>query len=78
MVVGREDVPSTLKLRMIFYENENQFLIFLIVIYLINPNIPQFQLVENTVNELYRIFLTCRSFRNQSTVCLRSFELPVK
>ena len=38
MVMGQEDVPSTLKLRMIFDENENQFLIFLIVIYLINPD----------------------------------------
>ena len=33
-----EDVPSTLKLMMISDENENQFLIFLIVIYLIDPD----------------------------------------
>ena len=33
-----ENVPSTLKLTMISDENGNQFLIFLIVIYLIDPD----------------------------------------
>ena len=33
MVIGREDVRSTLILTMISDENENQFLIFLIFIY---------------------------------------------
>ena len=56
-------------------ENENQFLMFLIFIYLIDPDfitlyrkkntnailrrtcrIAQFQLVQNTVNKLYKIF----------------------
>ena len=39
--MGREDVPSTLLLMMISHENENQFyqfLIFLIVYYLIDPD----------------------------------------
>ena len=36
MVMGLEDVRSTLKLTMISDENENQFLIFLIFIYLID------------------------------------------
>ena len=35
MVMGREGEPSTLKLTMIYDENENQFLIFLIAIYLV-------------------------------------------
>ena len=38
MVMDREVVPSTLKLTMISDENENQFLIFLIVIYPIDPD----------------------------------------
>ena len=36
--MGREDVHSTLKLIMISDGNENQFLIFLIFIYLIDPD----------------------------------------
>ena len=38
MVMGQEDVCSTLKLTMISDENENQFLIFLIFTYLIDPD----------------------------------------
>ena len=38
MVMGREDLPSTLNLTMISDENENQFVIFLIVIYLIDTD----------------------------------------
>ena len=38
MVMGWEDVRSTLILTMISDENENQFLIFLIFIYLIDPD----------------------------------------
>ena len=38
MVIGREDVRSTLKLTMISDENENQFLIFLIFIHLIDSD----------------------------------------
>ena len=55
MVIGREDVRSSLKLTMISDGNENQFLIFLIFVYLIDPDfirtrkIAQFQLVQNTV-----------------------------
>ena len=40
-IIGREDVRSTLKLHeltMISDENENQFLMFLIFIYLIDPD----------------------------------------
>ena len=37
-IIGREDVRSTLKLTMISDENENQFLMFLIFIYLIDPD----------------------------------------
>ena len=36
MVIGWEDVPSTLKLTML--SDENQFLMFLTGIYLIDPN----------------------------------------
>ena len=38
MVIGQEDVPSTLQLMMISDENENQILIFLIVYYPIDPD----------------------------------------
>ena len=38
MVMGQEDVPSTLKLKMISDESENQFLTFVIVFYLIDPD----------------------------------------
>ena len=37
-IIGQEDVRSTLKLTMISDENENQFLMFLIFIYLIDPD----------------------------------------
>ena len=37
-ITGREDVRSTLKLTMISDGNENQFLMFLIFIYLIDPD----------------------------------------
>ena len=37
-IIGREDVRSTLTLTMISDENENQFLMFLIFIYLIDPD----------------------------------------
>ena len=39
MVMGQEDVRSTLKLTMISDENGNQFLTFLIFIDLIDPNV---------------------------------------
>ena len=39
MVIGREDVRSTLKLMMISDGNESQLLIFLIFIYLIDPDL---------------------------------------
>ena len=38
MVMGQEVMLSTLRLTMISGENENQFFIFLIVIYLIDPD----------------------------------------
>ena len=38
MVMGQEDVPSTLQLMMISDENENLILIFLIVYYPIDPD----------------------------------------
>ena len=37
-IIGQEDVRSTSKLTMISDENENQFLMFLIFIYLIDPD----------------------------------------
>ena len=80
---GSGRCASALKLTMISDENENKFLMFLIVYYQIDPNfmtlygkktiniltnftqtqflrqtrkIAQIQLVQNTVNELYKIF----------------------
>ena len=50
MVTGREDVPSALCLMMISDENENQFyqfLIFLIVRHLIDPDFITFYRKKN-------------------------------
>ena len=38
LLIGREDVRSTLKLTMISDGNENQFLMFLTSVYLIDPD----------------------------------------
>ena len=60
MVMGQEDVRSTLKLMMISDENENQILIFLIFIYLIDPDFvtlyrkKNFEILTNLTRTRFR------------------------
>ena len=71
MVMGREDMRSALKLTVISDGNENQFFIFLIFIYLIDPDFitlyrkKNFEILTNLTGE--RDFETNSQNRTVST-----------
>ena len=94
MVIGREDVPSTLILTTVSDENENQFLIFLIVIYLIDPDFitlyrkKNFEIIDQFhPNAILRRIRKIAQFQLAGHLVIKTqfaarsdlgFELPVK